>query len=146
MVRKIAGAVGVSLAAAGLMLGATGVANAAATSFGGGYWVVGDDIVPGVYEAHPDSDYFDCSWKRYSDTMAEIQKGTTSAKTVRVAIGYGDHAFSSFGCGTWRKVADVAAPDPTPGLIGAAVVGSAVVGSTVLPMALPLLALGSAAA
>ncbi|MDG3012285.1 hypothetical protein G4X40_19270 [Rhodococcus sp. D2-41] len=145
MVRKIAGAVGVSLAAAGLMLGATGVANAAATAFPDGGWVVGSEITPGVYEAHPYG-YGPCLWQRLADNMAVIQEGDTHAATVRVTIAYGDYGFVSAGCGTWRKVADVAAPDPTPGLVGAAVVGSAVVGSTVLPMALPLLALGSAAA
>lgn len=131
--RKFASAVGVSFAAAGLVLGASGIANAADTTFGSGLWFVGDDIASGVYEAHP-SGYTSCNWTRYSDKWAEIDDQRTMASTVRVTIQYSDHAFSSFGCGTWKRVADAPAPDMTGAAIGSAVVGSAVVGSAVLPL------------
>lgn len=147
--RKITSMVGVSLAAAGLALGASGIANAAATSFGSGIWIVGEDIASGVYETESVSPDMECRVSFYNENWGETGRHASTGRGVKMTVDYATHAVStSYGCGIWRRVADAPAP-PAPDLTGAAIgsaaIGSAVVGSAVLPLALPLLMAGSSA-
>ncbi|WP_305091855.1 hypothetical protein [Prescottella sp. R16] len=152
--RTITAVLGTTLAAATLAVGATGTANAAATSITGeGTYIVGVDIEPGLYVSAGavDTD-FDCWGTRLSGFSGEYDDAIAyvyGKDRVVVRIEPTDAAFDTWNCRTWTRLAETPAPAPAPApdltgpLVGSAVVGSAVVGSAALPTVVGLMATGS---
>lgn len=156
-----------ALAVAGMALGATGAAHAAATTMtADSTYIVGVDIEPGVYSSPgPVDGDINCWGTRLAGFSGEPDDVIAHAYghgRVVVDIKPTDAAFESWNCLPWTRIGDspsaatrptapnptapaVAAPDLAAPLVGSAAVGSAVVGSAVLPAVLPLLASGSAA-
>ena len=72
------------------------------TSFGGGTFVVGTDIVAGTYKAKPSGE---CYWARVRGTSDEsdIIANHMSSGPSTVTISSSDGAFVSHRCGQWTK-------------------------------------------
>jgi hypothetical protein len=77
-----------------------------ADSFGEGDHVVNAQIRPGRYRSEGGSR---CAWERLRDFRGEGRRGVIAAERVAgpavVEIAPTDAAFSSSGCGSWRRVA-----------------------------------------
>ena len=85
------------------------------TTFGGGVWIVGVDILPGTYR-NSDSTAT-CYWARLSgfggglgDTIAN----ELSDSTQTVTINSTDAGFESNDCGTWTLAPVSGSPSPAP--------------------------------
>jgi hypothetical protein len=80
-----------------------------ATSFGDGQWLVGTDILPGVYQVVVRADSTGCTWERDSssdgtaDSVLESGVGRPTQK-LAVTIKDTDKVFHSQGCGTWHRI------------------------------------------
>lgn len=69
--------------------------------FGGGSYLVGDEIQPGTYVIEGEID--DCYWERQDSSGGIIGNSfIISARRVEVTIRSSDYAFFSEGCGQWR--------------------------------------------
>ena len=73
------------------------------TEFGEGTFIVGVDILPGVYRSSGDEDY--CYWARLSGFGGTVDDIITNhfqgSGRARVQIKARDAGFTSSGCGTW---------------------------------------------
>ena len=79
-----------------------------ASTFGGGTWLVNNEILPGRYQSTgPEPDDFGCYWERRSSVRGDldsiIANDNVEGPTV-VDISASDFAFKSSGCGTWTLV------------------------------------------
>jgi hypothetical protein len=73
------------------------------TEFGSGDWVVGEQIVPGRYQADGEL----CYWERaggFTHDFGEILANGLPEGRAVVEIPAGDARFTSSGCGTWTPV------------------------------------------
>jgi hypothetical protein len=73
------------------------------SEFGSGDWAVGDQIVPGTYQA--DGEF--CYWERasgFTHDLGEILANGLPEGRAVVEIPAGDARFTSSGCGTWTPV------------------------------------------
>ena len=87
------------------------------TSFGPGTWRVGEQIVPGVYEAASVSGQ--CEWariSRFDDSGADVLFAETTSVAALVAVLPTDAGFrASEGCGRWAlRLSPTPTPTPTP--------------------------------
>lgn len=77
------------------------------TSFGAGTYVVGTDIVPGIYKSAGPVNTALCYWARLRDTSGElssiIANNNISGPTT-VTIKSTDGAFQTSRCATWNKL------------------------------------------
>jgi hypothetical protein len=78
-----------------------------------GKYVVGTDIVPGVYTSAGPVNKGACYWKRLGngDNGTEILDSAMTKKPQVVQIEPSDKAFKTDGCQPWQK-SDSATPDP----------------------------------
>ena len=73
------------------------------TEFGSGDWAVGEQIVPGTYQADGEL----CYWERasgFTHDFGEILANGLPERRAVVEIPAGDARFTSSGCGTWTPV------------------------------------------
>ena len=86
------------------------------TAFGPGTWRVGEQILPGVYEAANVSGQ--CEWaslSRFDDSGEKVAFSGTTATPVSVSILPTDAGFrASEGCGHWTPLAPPPTFTPTP--------------------------------
>lgn len=75
------------------------------SSFGNGFWKVGEDVSPGTYRTTSASR---CYWARLSGFGGELRdildNDNADGTDVIVQILPGDYGFESSRCGTWTKV------------------------------------------
>ncbi|GAA5062953.1 hypothetical protein [Nocardia callitridis] len=111
-----------ALTSAVTMLGAgTAAAAPADTIPGDGVYLVGTDILPGLWESTGTPDPArGCDWRRLwkvegdnTDMGAIIANNYTRISPVRVEIKATDTAFKTTSCGSWRLV-----PRPNTGSFG----------------------------
>lgn len=77
---------------------------APAEQFGGGDWVVNEQIVPGTYRAQPAGP---CYWERsggFAHDFGEIHANANPEGQAIVEILPSDVRFTSSGCSTWSRV------------------------------------------
>ncbi len=76
---------------------------------GDGVWLVGSEIVPGVYRTVVPASSYNCYWARLSGLSGGFgdiidNDNWSAGATVTVAIAATDVAFESSGCGTWIRI------------------------------------------
>ncbi|MFI2475664.1 hypothetical protein [Nocardia xishanensis] len=108
-----------AMASAATLFGAgTAAAEPADVMPGDGLYMVGVDILPGVWEAPGTPDLaYGCDWRRLWKVEGDntnmqyiIGNNFTRLSPVRAVIKPTDVAFKTVSCGAWRRVAQ---PPPT---------------------------------
>jgi hypothetical protein len=77
------------------------------TSFSAGTYVVGTDIVPGMYKTAGPVNSALCYWARLRDTSGEVSSiiaNNNISGPTTVTIKSTDGAFQTSQCATWNKV------------------------------------------
>jgi len=78
--------------------------TASKTSFGGGDFIVGTDLLPGTYRNIASAG---CYWARLSGfghTLSNIRANDDTDARAIVTIAASDKGFESSSCGTWTKI------------------------------------------
>lgn len=80
-----------------------------ATTFDDGQWLVGTDIMPGVYAVDVPAASGGCNWERDSSSdgtaNSVLEAGVgTPGQHLAVTIKDTDVVFQSHDCGTWKKI------------------------------------------
>jgi hypothetical protein len=80
-----------------------------ATSFDDGQWLVGTDIMPGVYAVDVPAASDGCNWERDSSSdgtaNSVLEAGVgTPGQHLAVTIKDTDAVFQSHDCGTWKRI------------------------------------------
>jgi hypothetical protein len=68
---------------------------------GDGIWLVGEDVVPGTYEAEGGEW---CLWQRLDAFAPELDSVIQGGSNRRATVESGDVAFVTEGCGAWTRV------------------------------------------
>ena len=71
------------------------------TSFGDGEFIVGTDVVPGIYRAPGGSDCYWARLKGFGGTLSDLISHDTPQGPVAMTITTVDRGFKSSACGTW---------------------------------------------
>lgn len=80
-----------------------------------GTFVVGTDILPGIYSSGGPVGNGTCYWKRLGNPDGALIDNALSKKPQVVRIEPTDKAFKTDGCQPWQSTPDAAVPNEIPG-------------------------------
>jgi hypothetical protein len=73
------------------------------TAFADGVYIVGTDVVPGLYRAPGGSDCYWARLKGFGGTLSDLISHDTPTGRAAMTITTVDRGFKSSGCGTWSS-------------------------------------------